>query len=173
MSEIIQKTNSYNKYSTYFKQKEIGTFIDSFLSQKTDKIIEDLNNSYENGDLKNCNEIIKKIDDNRLFKIFSSEKKIVLLDLITKKILPNLICSYNNILNFLTKIRFLIPKNYIINWKFFYSFYYILYNKYRHEVLDFIPLFKSLHKFIPLNSFTIDDYNIIKKTFIEDLYNLN
>ena len=173
MSEIIQRTNTYNKYYTYFKQKEIGTFIESFLSQQVNKILEDLNNSYENGDIRNCNEIIRKINENRLFKIFSPEKRIILLDLIIKKILPNLICSSNNILNFLTKIRFLIPKNYIINWKFFYSFYYILYNKYRQEIADFIPLFKSLHKFIPLNSFSNEDYNIVKKTFIEDLYNSN
>ena len=176
MSEIILKNNkadTFNKYTNYFKQKEIGTFLDSFLPKQADKIIEDLNNSYEKGDLRNCNEIIKKINENRLFKIFSSEKKIILLDLIIKKILPNLMCSSSNILNFLTKIRFLIPNNYIINWKFFYSLYYLLYNKYRHEIANYIPLFKSLHKFIPLNSFTKDDYSIIKNTFIEDLYNSN
>ena len=176
MSEIISKNNNdnnYNKYTNYFKQKEIGTFLDSFLSEQADKIFEDLNNSYEKGDLRNCNEIIKKLNENRLFKIFSSEKKIALLDLIIKKILPNLIGSSSNILNFLTKIRFLIPKNYTINWKFFYSLYYLLYNKYRHEIANYIPLFKSLHKYIPLSSFTNDDYLTIKKSFLEDLYKSN
>ena len=171
--EIIKKDTNYKKYSDYFKQKELGSFLDTFLSQQTDKILEDLNNSYERGDLKNCNEIIRKINDNRMFKIFSPEKKIILLDLIIKKLLPNLICSSSNILNFLTKIRFLIPKNYIIDFKFFYSLYYILYKKYRNEINNYIPLFKSLHKFIPLNSFSKDDYNRIKTTFIEDLYNQN
>ena len=163
----------YHKFADYFKQKELGDYLDSFLLNQSDKIIEDLNNSYEKGDIKNCNEIIKKINENRFFKIFPLEKKIILLDIITKKLLPNLICSFSDVLNFLVKIRFLIPKNYIINWKFFYSFYYILYNKYRHEITNYIPLFKCLYKFIPLNSFTLEDYSIIKKTFIEDLYNSN
>ena len=118
----------YHKFADYFKQKELGDYLDSFLLNQSDKIIEDLNNSYEKGDIKNCNEIIKKINENRFFKIFPLEKKIILLDIITKKLLPNLICSFSDVLNFLVKIRFLIPKNYIINWKFFYSFYYILYN---------------------------------------------
>ena len=173
IEEVNHKDSTYKKYSNYFKQKEIGNFIDSFLEQNVDKIIQDLNESYEKGDLKNCNEIIQKINDNRMFQIFSAEKKIILLDIVIKKLLPNLLCSSTNILNFLTKIRFLIPKNYIIDFKFFYALYYLLYKKNRHEINNYIPLFKSLHKFIPLNSFTKDDYNLIKKTFIQDLYNQN
>ena len=174
MSELVKtKEKNYKKYSDYFNQKEIGSFLDSFLSQQSDKIIDDLNKSYEKGDLKNCNEIIRKINENRMFKIFNQEKKIILLDIIIKKILPKLMNSFNNILNFLTKIRFLVPKNYIVDWKFFYSLYYILYNKYRHDIVNYIPLFKSLYKFIPLNTFTNEDYSIIKKTFTEDLSNSN
>ena len=67
----------YHKYSDYFKQKEIGDYLDAFLLKQSDKIIEELNNSYEKGDIKNCNEIIKKINENRFFKIFSQEKKII------------------------------------------------------------------------------------------------
>ena len=163
----------YKQYTDYFKQKELGCFLDSFLSEQVDKILHDLNNSYENGDLKKCNEIIQKIDENRMFKIFSAEKKVILLDLIIKKFLPNLICNSSNILNFLTKIRFLIPKNYVIDFKFFYTLYYILYKKYKHEINNYIPLFKSLHKYVPLNTISKDDYNLIKKNFIEDLYNQN
>ena len=114
IEEVNHKDSTYKKYSNYFKQKEIGNYIDSFLEQNVDKIIQDLNESYEKGDLKNCNEIIQKINDNRMFQIFSTEKKIILLDIVIKKLLPNLLCSSTNILNFLTKIRFLIPKNYII-----------------------------------------------------------
>ena len=163
----------YKQYTDYFKQKELGCFLDSFLSEQVDKILDDLNNSYENGDLKKCNEIIQKIDENRMFKIFSAEKKVILLDLIIKKFLPNLICNSSNILNFLTKIRFLIPKNYVFDFKFFYTLYYILYKKYKHEINNYIPLFKSLHKYVPLNTISKDDYNLIKKNFVEDLYNQN
>ena len=163
----------YKKYTDYFNQKEIGFFLDTFLSKQVDIILDDLNKSYENGDLKKCNEIIQKIDENRMFKIFSAEKKVILLDLIIKKILPYLICNSSNILNFLTKIRFLIPKNYVIDFKFFYSLYYILYKKYKHEINNYIPLFKSLYKYIPLNSISKDDYNLIKKNFMEELNNQN
>ena len=147
--DIISENNNsiisgYNKFSTYFEQKEIGSYLDSFLSQKCDKIIQDINESLENGDIKNCNEIIRKINEGRIFRIFSKEKKIIFLDIIIKKILPNLVGSFSTILKFLTKIRFLIPKNYILDWKYFYSLYYILYNKYREEVKDYIPLFKNI-----------------------------
>ena len=176
--DIISENNNsiisgYNKFSTYFEQKEIGSYLDSFLSQKCDKIIQDINESLENGDIKNCNEIIRKINEGRIFRIFSKEKKIIFLDIIIKKILPNLVGSFSTILKFLTKIRFLIPKNYILDWKYFYSLYYILYNKYREEVKDYIPLFKNIHKHFSENSITKNDYLIIKKTFIEDLCNQN
>ena len=172
-SNIQMNNSSYSKFTNYFTQKELGLYLEKFLEEKADKIIQDLNISYEKGDLKNCNEIIQKINDNRLFKIFSSEKKIILLDIIIKKIFPNLLCNSNIILNFLTKIRFMIPKNYVIDRKFFYSLYYILYQKYKHEIHNYIPLFKFLHKLIPENSFSLNDYNNIKKTFLEELNKTN
>ena len=55
-SDIIK----YHKFADYFKQKELGDYLDSFILNQSDKIIEDLNNSYEKGDIKNCNEIIKR-----------------------------------------------------------------------------------------------------------------
>ena len=47
IEEVNHKDSTYKKYSNYFKQKEIGNFIDSFLEQNVDKIIKDLNESYE------------------------------------------------------------------------------------------------------------------------------
>ena len=37
-----------------------------------------------------------------------------------------------------------------------------------NEKGNYIPLFKFLHKLIPENSFSVNDYNNIKKTFLED-----
>ena len=133
---------SYNKYTRYFQDKEIGTFLDEFLDKKADQILKDLNLFYENGDLKACNELIKKINENRLFKIFSKEKKIILLDIIIKKLLPNLIDSPSDILSFLRKIHFLIPSNYTVDWKFFYTLYYLLYKNERSEIKNYITFFK-------------------------------
>ena len=172
-SNTILDNISFNKYTQYFKDKEIGTFLESFFDNQADKIISDLNNFYENGDLKSCNALIKKINENRIFRIFSKEKKIVLLDIIIKKILPNFIDSPSDILSFLGKIRFLIPQNYKMDWKFFYNFYYLLYQKFRSDISNYIPFFKSLHKFFPEDSMTIKEYNQIKKTFMEDLLNSN
>lgn len=170
----MEKTNaldniSYNKYTKYFKDKEIGSFLEEFLDKKADKIIEDLNTLYENGDLKGCNDLIKKINDNRAFKIFYKDKKTTLLDIIIKKLLPNFIDSPSDILSFLRKIRFLIPQGYTMDWKFFYTFYYLLYKKNKSEITNYITFFKSLHKFIPQESVSQEDYNQLKKTFLEDI----
>ena len=104
-SNKILDNISFKKYTQYFKDKEIGTFLENFLEKQSDKIIKDLNDLYENGDLKACNELIKKMNESRAFKIFSKEKKIILLDIIIKKLLPNFIDSPSDILSFLGKIR--------------------------------------------------------------------
>jgi len=168
-SNKILDNISFKKYTQYFKDKEIGTFLENFLEKQSDKIIKDLNDLYENGDLKACNELIKKMNESRAFKIFSKEKKIILLDIIIKKLLPNFIDSPSDILSFLGKIRFLIPQDYTIDWKFFYTLYYLLNKRVKAEISKFIPFFKSLHKFIPEDSMSQEEYNIIKRTFLEDL----
>ena len=175
MTEKENKNSNitYYKYTQYFKDKEIGDFLNEFLDNQADKILKDLNEFYENGDLKRCNELIKKINDNRLFKIFSKDKKIKLLDIIIKKILPNLFNSPSDILSFLEKIRFLIPENYVIDWKFFYTLYYLLYKKPNFSLSNYILLFKFLHKFIPLDSMSQEDFLKIKNTFSEDLLKTN
>ena len=78
---------SFNKYTQYFKDKEIGLFLEEFLDKQSDKIIKDLNDLYENGDLKGCNDLIKKINENRAFKIFSKEKKNCFIRYYNKKII--------------------------------------------------------------------------------------
>ena len=162
---------SYNKYTQYFKDKDISTFLDEFLDKQAGKILDDLNTLYSNGDLKDCNDIIKKINENRIFRIFSKEKKIILLDIIIQKILPNFIDAPSDILTFLDKIRFLIPQNYKMDYKFFYTLFYLLYK--RSDASNFISFFKYLHKFIDEDSMTQEDYNKIKRTFMEDLLNSN
>ena len=162
---------SYNKYTQYFKDKEISSFLEEYLDRQADRIINDLNNLYSNGDVKACNDIVKKINENRIFRIFSKEKKIILLDIIIKKILPNFLDSPNDILSFLGKIRFLIPQNYKMDYKFFYTLYYILYK--RSDASNFILFFKSFHKFIDEDSMTQEDYDKIKRTFMQDILNSN
>ena len=164
---------SFNKYTQYFKDKEIGLFLEEFLDKQSDKIIKDLNDLYENGDIKGCNDLIKKINENRAFKIFSKEKKIVLLDIIIKKLLPNFIDSPSEILTFLGKIRFLIPQNYTMDWKFFYNLYYLLNKRFKSDISKYIPFFKSLHKFIPEDAISQEEYNMIRRTFMEDLLKSN
>ena len=164
---------SIQKYTKYFKDKEIGIFLEEFYAKQSDKLINELNNFYENGDLKGCNDLIKKINDSRIFRILSKENKIKLLDIIIKKLLPNFIDSPSDIFSFLGKIRFLIPKDYKMDWKFFYTYYYLLYQQYKSDISNYIPFFKTLHKFFPEDSMTQDEYNKIKKTFMEDLLNSN
>ena len=69
MSESNKKLEniSFQKYTQYFQDKDIGNFLEEFYAKQSDKIINDLNNFYENGDLKACNDLIKKINDSRIF----------------------------------------------------------------------------------------------------------
>ena len=164
---------SFNKYTQYFKDKEISSFLEEFFDKQTDKIINDLKNLYENGDLKGCNDLIKKINENRIFRIFSKEKKIILLDIIIKNLLPYFIESPSDILSFLGKVRFLIPQNYKMDWKFFYNLYYLLQKKNKVDFSNYIPFLKSLHKFISEDSMSQEEYDKIKRTFMEDLLKSN
>ena len=164
---------SFNKYSQYFKDKEIGSFLEEFFDKQTDRIINDIKNLYEFGDLKGCNDLIKKINENRIFRIMTKEKKIILLDIIIKKLLPYFIDSPSDILTFLGKIRFLIPQNYQIDWKFFYNLYYLLQKKNKADISNYISFFKSLHKFISEDSLSLIEYEKMKRTFMEDLLKSN
>ena len=149
MSESNKKLEniSFQKYTQYFQDKDIGNFLEEFYAKQSDKIINDLNNFYENGDLKACNDLIKKINDSRIFRILSKENKIKLLDIIIKKLLPNFIDSPSDIFSFLGKIRFLIPKDYKMDWKFFYTYYYLLYQQYKSDISNYIPFFKNVNTF--------------------------
>ena len=60
-----------------------------------------------------------------------------------------------------------------MDWKFFYTYYYLLYQQYKSDISNYIPFFKTLHKFFPDDSMTPDEYNKLKKTFMEDLLNSN
>ena len=175
MAEKVNSKNSasFNKYTQYFKEKEIGLFLDKYFDKQADKILKDLNTLFESGDLRGCNELIKKINDNRIFRIFSKEKKVLLLDMILKKVLPNHFDAPSDILSFLSKIRFSIPENYSMDWKFFYTLYYLLYQRHKSDISNYIYFFKTLHKFIPDDSITQEDYSKIKKTFSEDLLKKN
>ena len=175
MAEKVHSKNStsFNKYTQYFKEKEIGLFLDKYFDKQADKILKDLNTLYESGDLRGCNELIKKINDNRIFRIFSKEKKVLLLDMILKKVLPNHFDAPSDILSFLSKIRFSIPENYSMDWKFFYTLYYLLCQRHKSDISNYIAFFKTLHKFIPEDSITQEDYSKIKKTFSEDLLKKN
>ena len=162
---------SFKTYPNYFKEKEICTFLEDFLSKNTTKILSDLNDHYSNFDIKSCLDLIKKINESHLFYTFSKEKKINYLDFLIKQILPNVFFSPSNIISFLGKIRFLIPQNYKIDWKFFYALYYLTYHKDQSETKNFIYFYKSIHKFIPDDAITEKDYEIIRNTFLNDLIN--
>ena len=169
----VAKKLLFKSYQNYFKEKEICAFLEDFLSKNAIKILSDLNDYYSNFDMKSCLDLIKKINESHLFETFNKEQKISYLDFLIKKILPNIFYSPSNIISFLGKVRFLIPQNYKIDWKFFYTLYYLTYHNNQSDTNNFIYFYKSLHKFIPDDAITEKDYEIIRSTFINDLINNN
>ena len=108
----------------YYKDKQIGLFIESTLQNNINKIIEEINHYYEIGDWRNCIILMKKITSNKIFKIMKKEKKIEFLDIITKKLINNIYIyskrDVNVLIEFLCFNLHYIPKGYVFDWKQFY-----------------------------------------------------
>ena len=164
------------KITQYYKDKEIGIFFETIAYNKGNKIIEELNNYCEIGDWKNSIILMKKLIFHKIFRIFTKEKKIELLDIITKKLIPNIyfysMQDINIIIEFLANNFMSIPKDYIFDWRQFYSLFYVI------DFLDtiiipknYIIFYSKIYKYIPEDAITYEDYQIMRKTILDDLAN--
>ena len=171
------KENYYfeSHYEKYYKDKNIYNFWCSIIKQNTIKIIEQLNKYYEIGDWRNCALLIQKITLNKIFSLLNEEERIELLDLLTKKILKKMYVysasDINIIMKFLSSISDFFYKNYIFDWKTFYTLFYIIDLFENNDCKNYIKFYRKLHKFIPENAITYEDYQIMRKTFLDDLIN--
>ena len=162
-------------YDKYYKDKNIYKFWCSIIKQNTIKIIEQLNKYYEMRDWRNCTLLIQKTTLNKIFSLLNEEKRIELLNLLTKKILKQMYVysasDINIIMQFLSSISENFYKNYKFDWKTFYSLFYIIDLFDKDDCKNYIKFYRRLHKFIPEDAITFEDYQIMRKTFLDDLIN--
>ena len=172
--EIIY--NFKNQILTIYKDKEIGLFLLETLNKNNNKIIEQLNEYYKVGNWRSCIILIKKLTVNKIFKLLNNEKRKELLDIMEKKLIPYIYiyskADINVIIEFLSCNISYFPKDYIFDWKKFYSLIYIidLFDS-SNDYQQYFKFFKKLKKFIPKDIITFEDYQIMKKTILDDLVN--
>ena len=161
------------KNEDFYEDKKLGKFFELILDKNINKIIDELNHYYEVGDWKNCIIIIKKITMNSIFYSIKKEKKIELLDLIINKILYNIyfysMQDINIIIEFFANNIKKVPKDYIIDWRKFYTLFYIANVFEGSNSKNYIYFFSKLYKFIPEDAISFEDYQIMKRTILDDL----
>ena len=157
----------------YYENKNLAKFFSLILEKNINKIIEELNHYYEIGDWKNCILLIKKMTINTILIAFNKEQKIKLLDLIVNKIIYNIyfysMLDMNFIMEFLAYNVKRIPKNYIFDWRKFYSLFYIVDSFEGSNSKNYIKFYSRINKFIPEDAITLEDYQIMKTTLLDDL----
>ena len=129
MSEKLSNDKDEN-YSVcvndFFKDKEIQKFIMHILDINIKRIISDLNNYIECGDWKNCIILVNKLVNFRIFRYANEELKKNILDIIIKKLLPNIYLYLPSDVEQIIELLYYTIKyvtNYKINWKYFYTIF--------------------------------------------------
>ena len=74
----------------FYKDKEISKFLKHLLNINIQRILSDLNKYIDCGDWKNCLILIDKIIEHKIFKYAKEDYKKDLLDILIKKLLPNI-----------------------------------------------------------------------------------
>ena len=155
----------------YYREKEIYNFMNAIIDVHIKKILLDLNNYIENGDWKNCILLINKLTIQKIFKYAKEEYKIKFLDILIKKLLPNIYIYLEYDLDGVFEIIYYTLKyitNYKIDWKFFYTLFNVTHSS--KSMVDFkSKLFISLHKYYSEDEITLDDYKIMKRSFFDDI----
>ena len=162
------------KLHEYYQDKEIGLFFESLIENSINRIIDQMNNFYEIGDWTNCIILMKKITTNGIFKIFKKEKKIELLDIVTKKLIINIyfysMSDINIIIEFLFDNINYVPKDYIFDWKQFFTMLYIMnLHENSNDSPKFVYLYSKLIKYFPKDAVTVEEYQILRKSFLDSL----
>ena len=133
----------------YFKEKEISNFFNNLISLNIKRIISDLYNYIESGDWKSCLILIRKLLYVRIFKYANEEYKKIFLDILIKKLLPNMYIYLQEDIEIIFELIYYTLKyvnNYSIDWKFFYTMF-IATDSYK-DLGDYkTKLFISLHKY--------------------------
>ena len=117
--------------------------------------------------------LINKLNYHRIFKYANDEYKKQFLDILIKKLLPNIyIYLESDVDEILEIIYYTIKyvKNYNIDWKFFYTLLYIT-NSFKSISEVKSKLFIKLHKHYSEDSITKDEYKILVRSFYDDLVN--
>ena len=167
--------NDSSGIKDFYKDKDIPKFLNYILNINIQRILSDLNNYIESGDWKNCVILIEKLVCHNIFKYAKEEYKKDLLDILIKKLLPNIFIYLQSDVEEILELIYYTMKhitNYEIDWKYFYTIFYITRSN-KSLTDNKSKLFINLHKFYSEDSISFDDYKILKRTFFEDLLYLN
>ena len=177
INEYQHKKDNYEydekDLSNYYQDKEIAKFLSTIYTNNLKRILKELNNYIEGGDWKNCMIFINKIGLHKVFKRAPYELKKEFLDLIINKLLPNIYIYLESEVDELLELLYTTLKymaNYKIDWKLFYTLFFACnmgksMSEYKSKLLI------NLHKFYSEDSITLDDYNILKTSFLDDITN--
>ena len=177
INEYQHKKDNYEydekDLSNYYQDKEIAKFLSTIYTNNLKRILKELNNYIESGDWKNCMIFINKIGLHKVFKRAPYELKKEFLDLIINKLLPNIYIYLESEVDELLELLYTTLKymaNYKIDWKLFYTLFFACnmgksMSEYKSKLLI------NLHKFYSEDSITLDDYNILKTSFLDDITN--
>ncbi len=156
----------------YYQDKEIFRFFNNLIDINIKKVISILNNYIECGDWKSSIILIDKVLQNSIFKYANEKYKTKFIDILIKKLLPNIFIYLDSEVDEIFEFLYYILKyvnNYSIDWKFFYTLF-IATNSY-NSLTDYkAKLFIRLHKYYSEDSITYDEYKSMVKTFYEDLH---
>lgn len=155
----------------FYQDKEISMFMNNIIKINIQRIFSDLNNLIDKGDWKRCILLINKLIIKDIYKYLNEDYKIKFLDILIKQLLPNIYLylesNVNDIFEFIYKILKQV-KNYKLDWKLFYTLFYVLQLGDSMTKTD-SRLFFNIIKSYSEDSVTLNEYKIMVRSFFDDI----
>ena len=155
----------------YYKEKEISEFFYNLININIKRVISDLNKYIECGDWKSCILLTNKLLLNKIFKYANEKYKTEFLDILIKKLLPNIVIYLETDVDDILELIFYTikyVKNYSIDWKFFLTLFNLT-NSFKNMNDCKSKLYISLHKYYSEDDITYDEYKALAKDLMNDL----
>ena len=166
----IELENSYSP-------KEVGIYVIQIKQNIISNVLKEIEENLTSNNIISFNKNLEKIEKMRLFKLFSEEEKISLME----KIIQILSIYHLNqfyttkIIHFIGIHIDLIPQEQkvIFPWKLFYKIYLMNNLCFKGDFFSDFKIFKvykNLFKFISISE---EDYSFLKKEVLQGLYHIN
>ena len=176
MSSPKLKSKSEIELENSYSPKEVGSYIIETKNNIISNLLKEIEENSKSENIFLFYQNLGKIEKMKLFKLFSEEQKIFLIENILKILSVYHLNKYYTIkiLHFIGLIIDYIPNNekIIFPWKLFYKIYIMNNLCFKGEFFsDFkiYKLYKRLHKFISISN---DDYLYLKKEVLKGLFHI-